>query len=274
MNLIQSILQHISKPITVIAFALLLFAPKVTAASASITLSSSAKAVTKGAHFEVTVNVESGSPISIAQAHLVYDKDKLRFVSESYSNTAWSEDTGDNKESAGYYRASRFKLPPFPTKGKLVVLTFEALDSNGTTSLTFDSKQSMIFDGNSGKNILSGVGKLSVDLQPESDTPNPGTTIPSKVSNEPDKYAPPSEEVKSEITEVEPATESEVAKALEDQAEEDKKSAESLVTNGGSSKKIFWVVAGIIVGLALLVFAVYIILKKNNKLGANSVENS
>jgi hypothetical protein len=227
-------------------------------ASGSITLSTSAATVTQGNQFTITVNASAGEPISAVQAYITFDASKLGFVSADYGSATWNQDTGDTGSGTGFYQASRFKLPTYPTTGQIVRLVFQA-NATGTTTLGVTSGNSLVFSGDTGQNILGSVSGVNVTVQapaPPAAAPSPGTTKPG-TGSQPPVTTPPTPSSTSEAEAA--ATTPETANPQENTAGEnplfvgDEKATANQVETAAPDKKQSLPIPLIIGGTVLLV---------------------
>src|SRR5690606_36704140 len=134
----------------------------VKAHSCSITLSSSHSTVPNGSQLTITATLNATENIDTLQAHITYDPSKVTYVSESYAGSDW-QDTPDKSSGSGFYRASRFKLPPHTTGAiKIVSLTFRPNVASGRAA--FGVTTCCSYAVAAGVNNLSSVQGLRVNF--------------------------------------------------------------------------------------------------------------
>lgn len=163
------------------------------AGSNTFSLSSSASTITQNETFVVTANLTSTSDaITSGRIYVTFDTSKVAFVSASFSGSPWTNDTGETGEGNGYYQATRYKTPPYVTGTNMFVkITFKALVSGGSTSLSVNNGNSLINDEATGGNVLTGSTGVSVSFKAPTTTA-PSTPTPSKPSTTPSSPTTPS----------------------------------------------------------------------------------
>lgn len=115
------------------------------AATVTMSLSPSTNSVQAGSNFTVNVNLELGSSSTLdAVANVNFDSSKLQYVSASYAPSAsWGRVGPDSGPGNGFYKLDVITNGDAQTGNlTLVTLTFRALTSTGSTSLSI-SEQSV-----------------------------------------------------------------------------------------------------------------------------------
>ncbi len=147
----------------------------------TVTASSSAGKVGKDSMFQVTVHVNAGQPVTLAQALVKYDPSKLELVEDpDYADSPFNQESPDNVRGNDYYQLSRFKMGgPYPTGTfKLAEFTFKALGDSGSTVIEIDPAGTAVFaETPAGENVLSTTSGVRVDLVAYTETPYPGTQL-------------------------------------------------------------------------------------------------
>jgi hypothetical protein len=149
---------------------------QISAASGSITASSSAQSVTLGKTFTTTVTVDVDSPVTIAQAAVNYDHNALQLNTISYAGSPLTQDSPESSNNPGALVISRYKVGnPYPTgKFTLATLTFTAKDT-GNTAITLSQNRSLLFEATEESlNVLTQVSGTSVTVaDPPVSNPKP-----------------------------------------------------------------------------------------------------
>lgn len=155
----------IKKSVLVALLVVALLPLQASAAANTITLTSSTQTVRKGETFQVDVNTTTDTAITAAQVYITFDKNQLAITNVDYSTSPLTNDAPDSGGGEGYYRLQRYKIGQEPAGTFLLGrITFEALASSGTATVSIDRSQSEM--GSSGPDIITAVEGTSVELQP------------------------------------------------------------------------------------------------------------
>lgn len=186
----------------VVAGALILPRPA-HAATASMYLTRSKSTVYKNETVVIGVYMNSSDPVNAVQANLSYPSSSLSFVSISPGSAF--EIQAENSGGGGSVRIGRGTLSP-KTGTKLIAnVTFKALKSSGSASISFAAGSVLTNNGSTVSSTQSGTS-VTLAAQPSSSpsTPSQPTTTPTQPSTTPtvtpDSIAEPEEEAPKDET--------------------------------------------------------------------------
>lgn len=150
---------------------------RASAASGSITLSSSASSVAIGDSFVVTVNTVTDEPVTIAATSITYDKAALSVTSVDTSGSPYSADVpGENMVGDGVIKIGRYRAEePLPNgTSMLAKITFKAIRDTGSVAIASVKADSVIYSRADASDILTSTGSTSVTLTGVPPTNNGG----------------------------------------------------------------------------------------------------
>ncbi|MFA4937367.1 MAG: cohesin domain-containing protein [Patescibacteria group bacterium] len=164
-----------------ISFAVLVGWPKL-ASAATLNLSPSSVGIKTGSTFNITVSVSSSDQaMNAASGAISFPIDKLEVTSVSKSSSIislWVQEPSFNNSSGGILFEGIVLNPGYKgAGGRLISISFKT-KAAGTADITFSSGSVLANDGK-GTNILTGLGRVEVSINPEVIGPQaPESTTP------------------------------------------------------------------------------------------------
>jgi hypothetical protein len=173
-----------------IQFILLSFPAISSAAVPNFTISPVTTNISQGSSVVMTIQVNTAAPVYAVQACLIYDAAKLQLTNTDYSGDPLGSTTGPAPStdcSAGEIQLGRYDTTPASGTFTLAKLTFKAVLSSGSTTISFDEARSSI-DGTTPSGSNSSTATLKpVPVPDPSPTPAspPATTTTSPAPSKP-----------------------------------------------------------------------------------------
>jgi len=169
----------------------LMFLASTDALAATFSLSPASGSTVSGT-FDVTINLSelSGKQVSGVDIYLNYEPEKLEAQEISTTNgifTSYPLKTIDSTSGKIAIGASASAFSPVTTEGAIATITFKALATSGSTTLSFDYTEGSTTDSN----ITEAGTATDILTQPPTVTYNFGTTTtPSTTTSTPKGGAP------------------------------------------------------------------------------------
>lgn len=144
---------------TAITAAIFLAVPSPVFAASNLYLSPNTLTVNQNANFTIEIRENSGStPINAVQANLTYDPAKLQFISYDNAGSAFSIDAKSiiNSGDLRFSRGVTGGQPPVTGDRLVVKVTFKALLSAGSTTVSFASGCAVVKSSGNTNDLPSG----------------------------------------------------------------------------------------------------------------------